>query len=145
MAKQQAERFLQLQSPLGADQLWLTSFRGQEELSRLFDYELAMISENTSISATDIVGKGVTFSVRLPDDSFRHFHGIVNRLYAGDESDGVRNYRAKVVPWLWFLTRTSDCRIFQQKSVPDILEQVFQDLGFSDFEISASGHHPTRD
>ena len=56
-----------------------------------------------------------------------------------------RNYRAEVVPWLWFLTRTSDCRIFQQKTAPEIIEQIFKDLGFSDFKAQLSGKHPKRE
>jgi len=42
-------------------------------------------------------------------------------------------YRATLSPWLWFLTRTSDCRIFQNMTVPAIIEQVFHDHGFNDF------------
>src|SRR5262249_34443616 len=43
------------------------------------------------------------------------------------------HYRAEVVPWLWFLTRTTDCRIFQNMTVPEIIVKIFRDLGFSDF------------
>ena len=145
MAIKQAERQLHLQTPLGENELVLTAFRGQEGISQLFTYQLEMISDNTSITASEIVGKEVTFSVRLADDSFRHFHGYVNRFSAGDEHNERRNYRAEVVPWLWFLTRTTDCRIFQKQSVPQILEKVFQDLGFSDFELKISGSRPARD
>ena len=104
-------------------------------MSRLFSFQLEMISDNNAVAAADIVGKNVTFSVSLPDDSFRHFNGFVSRFAAGDEDQqGRRNYRAEVVPWLWFLTRTADCRIFQNKTVPEIIEQVFKDLGFSDYK-----------
>jgi len=54
-------------------------------------------------------------------------------------------YSAKVVPWLWFLTRASDCRIFQQKSVPDIIKSVFREHGTSDFEDSTSASYSPRD
>ena len=37
-------------------------------------------------------------------------------------------------PWLWFLTRTSDCRIYQQMKVPDIVKEIFRDHSFTDFE-----------
>jgi type VI secretion system secreted protein VgrG len=47
-------------------------------------------------------------------------------------------YRATVRPWLWYLTRTSDCKIFQNKSVVDILEEVFADYKFA-FEKKLSG------
>jgi type VI secretion system secreted protein VgrG len=39
------------------------------------------------------------------------------------------------VPWLWFLTRSANSRIFQKKNVVDIVTQVFSDHGFSDFEF----------
>lgn len=146
MALKQANRLLGLKTPLGEDVLELTAFSGVEEMSRLFSFHLEMISDNSGISAAQIVGKKVTFSVKRPDDSPRHFNGFVSRFVAGDEDRrGRRNYRAEVVPWLWFLTRTSDCRIFQQKSAADIIQQIFKDLGFSDFQLQLQGSPPPRD
>ena len=102
-----------------------------------------MISDDNAIQAKDIVGKGVTIGIEMADGSERFFHGLVNRFSAGDEDDeGRRNYQATVVPWLWFLTQTADCRIFQNMTGPDIIEQIFQDLGFSDFDKGGiSGEH----
>ena len=48
-----------------------------------------------------------------------------------------------MVPWLWFLTRTSNCRIFQEMTVPDIIKQVFRDHGFTDFDDALSGTYRT--
>jgi len=146
MPLKQAQRRLAVKTPLGDDVLALTAFAGHEEMSRLFAYQLDFISDNTSVSATQIVGKNVTISVALADDSPRYINGFVTRFFAGDEDvEGRRNYRAEIVPWLWFLTRTSDCRIFQTKSAPDIIQQIFKDLGFSDFQVQLSGKHPPRD
>ncbi len=50
-----------------------------------------------------------------------------------------------MVPWLWFLTRTADCRIFQNKKVPDIIQKVFKDLGFHDYELRLYGDFAPRD
>ncbi len=146
MPLKQAQRRLAVKTPLGDDVLALTAFAGHEEMSRLFAYQLDFISDNTSVSATQIVGKNVTISVALADDSPRYINGFVTRFFAGDEDvEHRRNYRAEIVPWLWFLTRTSDCRIFQTKSAPDIIQQIFKDLGFSDFQVQLSGKHPPRD
>jgi type VI secretion system secreted protein VgrG len=146
MPLKQATRRLAVKTPLGDDALVLSAFDGHEEISRLFGYQLELISDNNAVSATQIVGKNVTFSVAMADDSPRYFNGIVRRFVAGDEDlKGRRNYRAEVVPWLWFLTCTSDCRIFQSKSAPDIIQQIFKDLGFSDFKVQLSGKHPQRD
>jgi type VI secretion system secreted protein VgrG len=146
MALSQATRFLQFHSPLGDDVLLLTGFRGREEISRLFRFDLELISDDAGINAPAIVGKNVSFSVADDDDQRRFFNGHVSRFVAGDEDvHGRRYYRAEVVPWLWFLTRTSDLRIFQHQTVPQIIETIFGDLGFSDYELNLSGHHPERE
>lgn len=143
MTLKQENRSLHLKTALGDDQLLLTSFQGREEMSRLFSYTLEMISDDPKIAPKSIVGTNVTFSVRRTDNSFRHFNGFVSRFSAGVEREGRRTYRAEVVPWLWFLTRTADCRIFQNKTIKQIIAEVFQDLGMSDVDDSqVKGHHP---
>jgi type VI secretion system secreted protein VgrG len=53
------------------------------------------------------------------------------------------HYHAQVVPWLWFLTRQADCRIFQNLAVPDILTQVFNLFpNFKDFRLSLQATYP---
>ncbi|MCA9199231.1 MAG: type VI secretion system tip protein VgrG [Planctomycetales bacterium] len=137
MALSQSERLLQLTTPLGADVLLLTSFQGRDEVSGLFEYQLSMMSDDNNIQANQIVGKDVTVRIEVPDANPRFFHGYVNSFVAGDEDrEGRRNYFATMVPWMWFLTQTADCRIFQEKSIPEIMETIFQDLGFNDFETS---------
>ena len=56
---------------------------------------------------------------------------------------GYARYRATIVPWLWLLTRTTDCRIFQDKTVPDIIEAVFKHYGFSDYQLKLTASYPT--
>ena len=146
MALQQETRQLSLSTPLGENVLFLTAFSGSEEMSRLFQFELDMIADNPSIAAADIVGKNVTFAIELTDGSQRFFNGFVSEFVAGDVGEGRRSYEATVVPWLWFLTQTSDCRIFQNKTVVEIIEQIFSEYGFSDFETAEiKGQHKTWD
>jgi type VI secretion system secreted protein VgrG len=145
MALLQENRVLGVDTPLGDDVLLLTAFHGTENISRLFRYELDLISDDDSIAANDIVGQNVTFSVKLTDDSPRFFNGFVSELVAGDTEDGRRNYRATVVPWLWFLSQTADCRIFQKKTAVEIIEEIFKDLGFSDYEFQTKEQYAQRD
>jgi type VI secretion system secreted protein VgrG len=135
----QEKRTLAVETPLGKDVLALVSFTGQEEMSRLFHYDLEMLSEKDSIPARQIVGKNVTFRIGLSSGTPSYFNGIVSRFSAGGGETGLRRYHAEVVPWLWFLTRTSDCRIFQNKNAQEIVQQVFSDLGFSDFSWDLKG------
>ena len=76
----------------------------------------------------------------LPDDQTRYFNGYVTRVSRRAASYGryVR-YSAVVHPWLWFLTRTTDCRIFQEMTVPDIIKKVFGDHPMADFKFELTG------
>ncbi len=135
-AATQENRQLTVTSPLGKDKLLLSSFSGREEMSRLFVYQLDILSPEDHIPPQRILGKNITFGVRLADDSFRYFNGFVSRFSGGSRESGLRKYQAEIVPWLWFLTQTADCRIFQDKTVPEIIEKIFSDLGFSDYDTA---------
>ncbi|MDM4017083.1 type VI secretion system Vgr family protein [Roseiconus lacunae] len=142
MALQQQNRLLNLNTILGDDVLLLTSFSGSEEMGRLFNYQLELISDDPSIRPEDIVGTPVGWSIELPDQSRRYWHGYVNSLSRGDiDFEDRRNYRVNVVPWLWFLTQTSDCKIFQEKKVPDIIDDVLGEYSFADFEPKFQQDH----
>jgi len=142
----QERSLIAVTTPLGKDVLLLVSFQGEEALSRPFAYRLEMLSGNSTIAAKDIVGKNVTWLVRRTGESPRYFNGIVNCFAAGGtQIRGLRSYRAEVVPWLWFLSRTADCRIFQNKSTPEIVEQIFKDLGYSAYELNLRGSYAKRE
>jgi type VI secretion system secreted protein VgrG len=143
----QENRLLAFHSPLGKDVLLLTGFAGHEEMSRLFTYRLDLLSEQDNVAAKDIVGKPVNWCVQHFHDEPRWFHGYVQRFCAGvPQAGGFRSYRAEVVPWLWFLTRTANCRIFQNKTVKQIIEAVFGDFGLGDFDSGGLNRsYPTRE
>ena len=142
----QADRFIRVETPLGDDVMLLEAFSGREAVSELFNYRLDVLSVRPDIAPDEIVGKAISFLVLAADGSDRYFNGHVQGI-AGGESEGgqLRRYHLDVVPWLWFLTRTTDCRIFQEQSAPDIIEQIFGDLGFSDYKLDLQGDHPSRE
>src|SRR5881296_1188490 len=145
MSYTQINRRIAISTPLGKDTLLLRGFTGTESISRLFHFDLDLLSENDSIKLQDLVGKNVTLRIFDAEGAERHWNGFISRFSQGSQDRRLTAYRAQMVPWLWFLTRTADCRIFQNKSVPDILQQVFKDLGFTDFKLSLKGDHPKRD
>jgi type VI secretion system secreted protein VgrG len=142
----QKSRMLSIATPLGDDVLYLLGFDGRDEHSRISSYQLDMFSDEDDIQAKDIVGKNVTVTLAFPDGAPRFFNGFISRF--SNEGTGPRGtqYKAEMVPWLWFLTQTADCRIFQEKDVKEIIEKIFTDLGFTDFDFSGvTGHHPKRE
>ena len=141
----QATRQIAIDTPLGEDVLLLRSFQGHEELSRLFQFHLDLVSEDSSIKYEDIVGQSVTVRLTLADSSQRYWNGVVSRFVQADQDSKVTVYHATVVPWLWFLDQTTDCRIFQTKSAPDIIKQIFKEYGYNDFALRLYGDFVKRD
>jgi type VI secretion system secreted protein VgrG len=142
MALVQSPRIATLQSPLGGDVLVFESLSATEQLGRLFSLEITAQSEKGDIKADDLLGKGVSVELKCPRGGTRCFHGFVNR-FSRIPRPGKRYfaYHLAAVPWLWFLTRHSDCRIYQNKTLQDILRDVFQRRGFSDFKFNLSGNY----
>lgn len=139
----QEHRLIRVASPLGDDVLIATTFSGMEQLSGLFSYSLELNSLDDAIAADDLVGKRMTVSIERLDEDPRFFEGFVSRFANLGKSHDLTRYHVELVPWFWFLTRTANCRIFQNKSVVEIVEQVFEDHGFSDFDVShIKGNHP---
>ena len=139
----QKNRELAIETPLGEDALLLISVSGTEQLGRPFEYHLELASENHQIKATDIVGQNVTIRLDLLAGGTRYFNGHISRFTQLTTAGQLARYRATVVPWLWFLSRTAICRIFQEKTVPDMIKQIFRDRGFTNFEDGLSGSYRT--
>ena len=144
MAITQSNRNLAINTPLGTDKVLITSATVNEHLGRLSLIDVDLISDDPNLDFSAVVGTNATIRLELPDSKTpRFFNGFVSRFVQTDADQTGGRYRATLVPWLWFLTRTADCRIFQTMTVPDIVKKVFRDHGFTDFKDSLSGsYHP---
>ena len=76
-------RVMEIATPLGEDVLLFHGMHAREELSRLFEYQLDLLSPKNDINLDDILGKNVTVKLALPDDSTRYFNGFVTRFAQG--------------------------------------------------------------
>ena len=141
MAELQAERAVEIFTPLGDDVLLFHRMTATEALGRLFRFDLDLLSKDPNIKFEDLLGQNVTVRLELPQDKTRYFNGFVSRFSLSGSLGDLSAYTLTVHPWLWFLTRTADCRIFQEMTVPDIIKQVFRDHGFTDFEEALSGSY----
>jgi type VI secretion system secreted protein VgrG len=132
-------------TPLGPDALMVRSYRGEEAVSELFRYDLELYSQNASLDFTQIVGQAVTLQIPLSNGSFQYVNGIVGRFTQAGKDEVFTTYHAELHPWLWMLTMSADCRIFQNKSSLDIMKQIFSDLGFTDFSDQTTASYSARD
>ncbi len=139
----QQGRPAELTTPLGPDRLLVTGASIHERLSGPFTMEIRAISPDPDLDLDALLGQRVNLRVRLPEGRERHFNGHVFRVSqeAAEEAGAAGGYLLTVRPWLWFLSRTADCRIFQNKSVPEIVKEIFREHGHTDFEERLSADY----
>lgn len=124
-----------IKTPLPEGDLLLESLSVREALSVPSELHAHLLSPRNDIDVDALLGKPVTFEIELRDESKRHFHGYITRFSQGGGTSRYHGYQIVVRPWLWFLSRTTDCRIYQHKSVPDIVKAVFEDHGIASFDF----------
>ncbi|ALM52008.1 type VI secretion system Vgr family protein [Halomonas huangheensis] len=125
----QHERLLQLQ--LGSVDLIPHRLIGKERISRPFAYTLDCISQNGDIELKTLMAQPAELSIRQADGSYRQLSGLVESAALLGEDGGVFYYQLTLVPWLAMLKLGHDSRIFQDRSVVDILEEVFEQHAIS--------------
>lgn len=113
----------------------------REELGRLFEYRIEVLSERNDIDPKDLLGKHVTVKLEVAEGGPRCFDGYVARVGLGARRGRYVGYELVARPWLWFLTRSADCRIFQNKKVPDIIKDVFADYPAAAYEFKLTGQY----
>jgi type VI secretion system secreted protein VgrG len=142
----QSGRHIGIETPLGEDALLLRGFTARAQISGVTAFELDLVSEDDAIAFADIVGKNVTIRMNVKDGGKRYWNGFITQFAQVSTLEvQFAEYTATMVTWPWFLKRTSDCRIFQKKTVPDIINEIFEDLGFTDIEDRLSGGYRTWD
>lgn len=142
------QRMFVLNTPLGEDALLIHEMEGSEALSRPYEFKFKLISDQADIRPDELIGKRATLRVETFDGE-RFWTGIISRfirtgnMRAPEGAEGeVFCYECDLVPWLWHMLQHEDSRIFQDKTIPEIVEAVFADFQFTDYELQLSGEHP---
>ena len=136
-------KLLEIITPLGEGNVILTSLSGNEQLGRLPVYHLSMITHKPWLKSSDLLGKNITVGLQLPSQQeLRYFNGYITQFsdagsaisptWVEKSKEGrTYSYEATLHPWLWFLTRSSNSRIFQNKTIPQIIDEVCKAYPFS--------------
>ncbi|MBA3975418.1 MAG: type VI secretion system tip protein VgrG [Candidatus Solibacter sp.] len=141
-ALSQHQRLFFIDTPLGKDKLLVRKLHGREAMSEAFFFSVDAVSDDPKLDVSRVVGKQITLAIRQSDEtSFRYFNGYVRRAKTLPPTGHLAQYRLEVVPWLWLLTRTADCYIHQNKTVPEVVEWVFKKFGFTDYRLELRNAH----
>ncbi len=110
------------------------AMEGQEQLSQLFEFQVDVLYEGMGLDLRSFLGKSLTIEIDTDEigSGTRYLNGQITRFtLMGKETATQRYYlyRATVRPWLWSASRREDFRIFQEKNIPDIVEEVLKPYG----------------
>lgn len=141
----QNRRLFELTTPLGADVLLATRFDAHEGLSELFEIRIQAISLRENIDFDALIGRKCNIEFRSFDNKKRHFNGVACEAQWEGRNAEFHVYRLVLRPWLWQLSHTTNCRIFKKKSTPDIIKEVFDKEGFTDYQFVLNENYPPRD
>ncbi|WP_035225643.1 type VI secretion system Vgr family protein [Paracidovorax oryzae] len=122
-------RRVTIRTPLG-EQLHFRQLRGSEELSQLFSFDIDLRSESRDIDPKALLGKTATVEIETQGGGRRYLDGLVTRFGMQGQDHRFCSYHLRLQPWLWVATRRQDFRIFQFKTVPQIVQDVLGRYGY---------------
>jgi type VI secretion system secreted protein VgrG len=134
-----------LQGPAWSESFAFRSLHVSEGLSEPFSFELELLSDSPRQDPKKILGQALTICLDLGAAGMRYFNGHVTELSSRGSLGEFFLYRLTLRPWLWLLSRTSNCRVFQKLTVPDIAKQIFRLHGFGDFSEALSSSYDERE
>jgi type VI secretion system secreted protein VgrG len=116
-------RIINAHTPLG-DDLLFSALSGREEISRLFDFTLELKSLQRSIPVKALLGQSITLEMAIEGNAKRYLNAQCSHFQATGKAGRYYVYEARLRPWLWYASRRSDYKIFQQMTVPEIVLDV---------------------
>lgn len=119
-----------LTTALGPGALAFAALSGREEVSRLFAFTLNLTGSGPEFDPDTLLGTPMTLAIDLPDGSRRHLGGECVQVACLGIREGRLHYQATLRPWLWYASRDERCRLFERRSVPEMVRQVLASYPF---------------
>ncbi len=122
------------------------NFSGTEALSKLYQFDITLISNDPEIDLNAVMKTSATLVVHK-DGYDIVFHGIVSHIIQQQAFNTRYIYQAVLVPRLWRTTLTRHNQVFLDQNIPEIIESVLQNSGFTanDYELRLQGNYPAKE
>ncbi|WP_295984046.1 type VI secretion system Vgr family protein [uncultured Variovorax sp.] len=123
-----AGRRVTIATPIG-EALQFHRLVGREALSSAYAFDVELLGRSNTIDPKALLGKTATVSMQTAHGVTRHLAGIVTRFGLAREDARQCFYALRLRPWFWLATKRHDYRIFQDRSVPEIVAEVLGRYG----------------
>lgn len=149
MALGAAEEVVSIETTEG--KFLVVNMTGHEHLGRMYEYtvEVAgatnLLGEPAEVDLHDLLGTRATVKLEVDEDP-RYFDGFVTRARRGEKRGRYVMFTLTLEPWLWFTTRTKNSRVFQKKSVKEIVTELLADYsGDNEWRLDSPSDYPKLD
>jgi len=144
MPSQSDVRFT-FQPLVGRSEFEVVSFELDEAISMPFQLKLELVSFEDDVDFGQLLDKPVLFTIWRGERPLRYVHGLVSTFSQGETGFHRTRYRALVEPVLARAGLRSNWRIFQQQTVPQILEIMLKRQGITGYELKSIDKHEVRE
>ncbi len=122
-------------------------FQGKEEIGLPYEFTISLVASRDDIDIVGLLGKRALLTITDRSMRDRYIHGVIQQFEQTGTGNEFTHYECILVPKAWFLYQTEDHRIFQNKTVLDIIQIILQEQGFpaEDWKMQCSGKYKKRD
>ncbi len=129
-----------------SEELRVLEFTGKESISKPFEYKLTLATKNDLLTPEQFMGQSglLTFVAQEQNELL---HGDIAQFEQSGEQGDFLLFQLTLVPRFWFMKKRHNHRIFQELSVPQIIETVFNDAGINpdDYELRLASDYSPRE
>ncbi|WP_428649234.1 type VI secretion system Vgr family protein [Roseibium sp.] len=137
----QTHRMAELKSVFGQDVLSIVTVECDEGISDDFEIRLEVVSQEEDLNFDQAIATNMTVKVVTNNGDTRYFDGLLTDSKWLGHRDAYYVYRLTLRSWFWLLTKNSNCRIFKDKTAPEIISEVLGDHDFADFRDKLTGSY----
>jgi Rhs element Vgr protein len=113
-------------APNLAESLLVEAFAADEEVHSVGGRDVIVVSTNAHVQLEPLLGQHAALEVTLANGNRTCFSGDVTEIAMLRSDGGFARYRLRLSPWLWRLSQVRNCRVWQDKTVIDIVDSVFR-------------------
>ena len=111
---------------LGVGGLLVEAFAADDEVQCIGGRDIIVLSTDAHIALDPLLGQSASLEISLADGTRTSFAGNISEVAMLGSEGGLARYRLRLVPWMWRLSQVRNNRVWQDKSVIEIVESVFE-------------------
>jgi type VI secretion system secreted protein VgrG len=111
---------------LGSHNLLVEAFAADDEVQGIGGRDVIVVSTDAHIPLEPLIGEHAALEVSLANGSRTTFAGDITEIAMLGSEGGFARYRLRLSPWLWRLSQVRNCRVWQDTTIIDIVDSVFE-------------------